>query len=118
MEREYIADVSLPVFSSGTYIPDASAVVPHTPASGADPAAPMAAPLAAPPAAPPANSLAPRVSNPVLTIRSLFADAYVRNNKGAAQKNLRCFPSCDPVGGHRTNSFCGANGILVATGKI
>ena len=53
---------------------------------------------------PPMESLGPRVH---LSLTSGFRDHYVRNNKGAGQKNVRCFPHCSDSG-HNASSFCGA----------
>ena len=49
-------------------------------------------------------------AGPPLQLRLLtsFQDAYVRNNKGTCQKNVRCFPQCSPTG-HHGNSFCGSS---------
>ena len=50
----------------------------------------------------------PCLPTPVsIAIVTPFRSSYVRNNKGAVQKNVRCFPQCH-FSGHRTNSFCGS----------
>ena len=43
-----------------------------------------------------------------MAVLTPFKRSYVRNNKGAVQKNVRCFPQCN-ISGHRTNSFCGSS---------
>lgn len=41
-----------------------------------------------------------------IDILSQFRSRYLRNNKRAGLKNLRCFPECLPSG-HKQNVFCG-----------
>jgi hypothetical protein len=50
-----------------------------------------------------------------MSITTPFRSTYVRNNKGAVQKNIRCFPQCH-FSGHRTNSFCGSPVQVRTTG--
>jgi hypothetical protein len=45
---------------------------------------------------------------------STFVQQYVRNNKSAGQKNLRCFPSCSEAG-HCKIGFCGGPIVAKAT---
>jgi hypothetical protein len=46
---------------------------------------------------------------------SVFGPQYVRNNKSAGQKNLRCFPACSAAG-HCRIGFCG--GPIIVKAKI
>jgi hypothetical protein len=45
---------------------------------------------------------------------TLLTGQYVRNNKSAEQKNLRCFPSCGE-GGHCRLGFCGTPIVVRCT---
>lgn len=45
---------------------------------------------------------------------SIFGPQYVRNNKSAGQKNLRCFPACSAAG-HCRIGFCGGPVVVKAT---
>ena len=42
---------------------------------------------------------------------------YQRNNKRSGQKNLRCFPSCNPKG-HNSHQYCGRPVICALSGKV
>jgi hypothetical protein len=56
--------------------------------------------------APPSMPIAATRRGVTLVYNTEFEEHYLRNNRSAGRKNMRCFPSCSQLG-HKNLGFCG-----------